>query len=306
VISTYNRPEHVGLVLRALCGQTLGRDQFEVVVVDNGSTESSTQAVLAAEAGRGELRLQTVQHPVTLGPAGGRNSGWRLAQAPLVAFTDDDCVPDPAWLEQMLLVAASHPETIVQGRTEPVREPLGLFDRSVTVRKLGPQYETCNIVYPRAVLERLGGFDETFGLVPAGEDTDLAWRALEDGVPAVFAPDAVVYHATHRLGPLGGLREAARWADAPRLFRRHPAARGMLSRGVFWNGWHYLLLRSAIAVWLPRPLRRFLLTRHAIQLAARARHLSAGPWAVPYLLVYDLIEVASVVRGGIRYRTFVL
>jgi glycosyltransferase involved in cell wall biosynthesis len=306
VISTYNRPEHVGLVLRALREQTLGRDGFEVVVVDNGSTESSTQAVLAEEAARGELRLKTVRHEVTLGPAGGRNSGWRLAQAPVVAFTDDDCVPDPGWLEQVLLVTASHPEAIVQGRTEPAREQLGLFDRSVTVNKLGPQYETCNIVYPRALLEQLDGFDESFGLVPAGEDTDLAWRALEGGAPAVFAADAVVYHATHRLGPLGALREAARWTDAPRLFRRHPAARVMLSRGVFWNGWHYLVLRSAIAVWLPRPLRRFLLTHHALQLATRARQFGAGPWAVPYLVLYDLIEVASVVRGGIRYRTFVL
>jgi GT2 family glycosyltransferase len=306
VISTYNRPGHVGLVLEALREQTLDRDWFEVIVVDNGSTESSTQAVLGAEVARGELALKAVRHERTLGPAGGRNSGWRLAQAPLVAFTDDDCVPDPAWLEQVLAVTTSRPDAIVQGRTEPVRQQLGLFERSVTVHELGPQYETCNIAYPRALLERLGGFDETFGLVPAGEDTDLAWRALEGGASVVFAPDAVVYHATHRLGPLGALREAARWTDAPRLFRRHPAARVMLSRGVFWNGWHYLVLRSAVALWLPRPLRRFLLTRHALQLGARARYFSAGPWAVPYLLLYDVIEVGSVVRGAIRYRTFVL
>jgi GT2 family glycosyltransferase len=306
VISTYDRPEHLGLVLAALREQTLDRDWFEVIVVDNGSTESSTQAVLGAEAARGELALKAVRHELTLGPAGGRNTGWRLAQAPLIAFTDDDCVPDPAWLEQVLAATASHPEAIVQGRTEPVRQQLGLFDRSVTVRKLGPQYETCNIVYPRALLDRLEGFDETFGLVPAGEDTDLAWRAIEGGASVVFAPDALVYHATHRLGPLGALREAARWTDAPRLFGRHRGARAMLSRGLFWNGWHYLVLRSLIALWLPRPLRRFLLTRHALQLAARARYLNAGPWAVPYLLVYDVIEVASVVRGGIRYRTFVL
>jgi hypothetical protein len=57
---------------------------------------------------------------------------------------------------------------------------------------------------------------------------------------------------------------------------------------------------------MPAPVRRFLLTRHALQLAERARDAGSGPWAVPFLLLYDVIEVASVVRGGIRYRTFVL
>jgi GT2 family glycosyltransferase len=306
VISTYNRADHLAVVLAALREQTLDRDAFEVIVVDNGSSQSSTQAVLSDELGRRVLRLRTVRHETTRGPAGGRNSGWRIARAPLVAFTDDDCVPDPSWLARALEVCAAHPGAIVQGRTEPVRDGVGLLARTVTVRKLGPQYETCNIVYPRPLLEQLGGFDETFGMVPAGEDTDLAWRALEAGAGSMFAPDAVVFHAVHELGPLGALREAARWSDAPRLFKRHPETRAMLNRGVFWNGWHYLVLRSAVALALPRPARRFVLTRHALQLSRRARDAGAGPWAVPFLLLYDVIEVASVVRGGIRYRTFVL
>ena len=306
VISTYNRPEHVTLLLGALREQTLARELFEVIVVDNGSTASRTQAVLAEEQRRGELRLRTVRHETTRGPAGGRNSGWLMAAAPLVAFTDDDCAPEPGWLASLLDVAARHPGAIIQGRTEPIRDQVGLLSRSVTVTALGPQYETCNIAYPRELLERLDGFDETFGMVPAGEDTDLAWRALETGTEAVFASDAVVLHAVHRLGVAGALREAARWTDAPRLFKRHPGTRAILSRGVFWNGWHYLVLRSAVALAMPGPVRRFLLTRHALQLAERARNAGAGPWAVPFLLLCDVIEVGSVVRGGVRYRTLVV
>jgi glycosyltransferase involved in cell wall biosynthesis len=306
VVSTYNRPEHLRVTLAALREQTLEPRSFEVVVVDNGSRESSTQSVLADEHARNELRLRSIRHEQTRGPAGGRNSGWRLAEAPLIAFTDDDCAPDPRWLERHLEVASQHPGAIVQGRTEPVREQFGLLERSQAIRVLGPQYETCNIVYPRALLERLGGFDETFGFVPAGEDTDLAWRAIERGVDVAFASDAVVFHAVHQLGVTGALREAARWTDAPRLFRRHPGSRAILSRGVFWNGWHYLVFRSAVALFLPAPIRRFLLTRHMLQLAKRAREQGAGPWAVPFLLACDVIEVASVVRGGIRYHTFVL
>ncbi len=90
------------------------------------------------------------------------------------------------------------------------------------------------------------------------------------------------------------------------MFREHPGARAILSRGVFWNGWHYLVFRSLVALWLPAGVRRFLLTRHLLQLAKRARDHGAGPWAIPFLLLYDVLEVAAVVRGWIRYRTFVL
>jgi hypothetical protein len=61
-----------------------------------------------------------------------------------------------------------------------------------------------------------------------------------------------------------------------------------------------------VALALPAPVRRFLLTRHAMQLAARARAAGAGPWGVPFLLLYDTIETVAVARGAVRYRTPVL
>jgi GT2 family glycosyltransferase len=226
-----------------------------------------------------------------------------------VAFTDDDCRPGPRWLAAGLEAHRAHPGAFVQGRTEPDPHEFHgprLLSRTVHREKLGPHYETCNMFYPRALLERLGGFDEGFGLRPGGEDTDLACRALESGAEAVFAPQALVHHAVEDLGPVGMLRFGTRWTETMRIFARHPAARSMLYRRLFWNVWHYLLVRSLAALVLPRPLRRFVLLRHALQLQARARELGAGPWAVPYLALYDLIEVASVVRGGLRYRTPVI
>jgi hypothetical protein len=309
VVPTYGRPERLAQTLAALEAQTLQRGAFEVIVVDNGSPAEGTGQVLSAALERGVLALRTHRNAVTRGPAGGRNDGWHAARAPLIAFTDDDCVPAPDWLMSALLVSRGVPGAFIQGRTEPnpaEADRIGVFSRTVSVRALGPQYETCNIFYPRALLERLGGFDETFGMIPAGEDTGLAWRALESGAQPVFASDALVFHAVHRLGPLRTLREASRWTETPRVFARHPGARAMLNRGVFWNGWHYCVVRSALALALPRPARRLLLTHHGMQLARRAGELGAGPWAVPFLLLYDVIEVASVARGGLRYRTFVL
>ncbi len=178
-----------------------------------------------------------------------------------------------------------------------------MLARSVRVETCGPQYETCNIAYPRALLERLGGFDEGFGLRPAGEDTDLAWRALAAGARVVFAPDALVRHEVVRLTPRQGLREAARWGDTARLFRRHPGARQMLYGRLFWDVWHYLLLRSLLALALPAPLRRALHAGHLRALARRRRALHGGPGSALYLLAYDVVGTAAMARAAVKHRT---
>ena len=141
---------------------------------------------------------------------------------------------------------------------------------------------------------------------PAGEDTDLAWRAIESGAPTVFAPDGVVLHAVERVGARGRLAIAARWGPVVRVLAAHPGSRTMLYRGRFWNVWHYLLWRSLLAAAGPRWLRRLVLVRHLMTLRERARREGAGSAAIPFLLVHDAVECGAIARGAIRYRTFVL
>jgi glycosyltransferase involved in cell wall biosynthesis len=318
VVPTRNRPARLARLVASLRAQSLAPDQFEVVIVDDGGEpaaesmldgEREAGSMLDGEPGDGRLQLRLLRQPVALGPAAARNAGWRMARAALIAFTDDDCVADRDWLRQGLSVHAEHPGKIVQGATQP--DPaelidLGLFSRTVTVDGLGPQYETCNIFYPRQLLESLGGFDESFGPRPTAEDTDLAWRAIESGSESVFAPEAIVLHAVQRLGAAGMLRIAARWAPAVRMFADHPQTRAMLYRGVFWNVWHYLLWRSLLALAGPAWLRRLVLARHLHELSIRAREQAAGPAGVPFLLACDAVECWSVARGAVRHRTLVL
>jgi GT2 family glycosyltransferase len=302
VVATHDRPERLASLLAGLQAQSFG--DFELVVVDDGS-EPATAALL--ERWHGGLQLEVVRHASARGAGAARNAGWRAARAPLVAFTDDDCVPDPRWLEAGLAVWHERHGAVVQGRTLPESgRAAGVLSRTLRVERLGPQYETCNIFYPRELLEALGGFDEGFGLRPGGEDTDLAWRALEAGRMTVFAPQALVYHAVERMSVAAGLRAAARWSATVRIFGRHPAARTMLYRGIFWNVWHYLLLRSVLALLLPRRLRRIVLARHLMALRRRAIAVGSSGWAVPYLIAYDVVELAGVARGALRYRTLVL
>jgi GT2 family glycosyltransferase len=308
VVSTCNRPARLTRLLASLRGQSLDADAFEVVVVDDGSGPE-TRAAIEGERDRPGLTVRTVRHEVPRGPGAGRNSGWRAARAPLVAFTDDDCVAGSDWLRSALAISAGDPDAIVQGRTQPDPTELvndGVLSRTIRVEALGPHYETCNIFYPRSVLEALGGFDEGFGLSPGGEDTDLAWRAIETGSRTVFAPEAVVFHAVQPLGVRGMLRVAARWSAVVRQFSDHPQLRTTLVRGVFWNVWHYLMWRSLLALPAPPWLRRLLVTKHLLELRKRAREAGAGSWAVPFLIVHDLVECWSVARGAVRYRTLVL
>jgi GT2 family glycosyltransferase len=309
VVATHDRVGRLRKLLDALRAQTLGSDEFEAIVVDDGS-EPGTAELLGRD--QGDLRLRSVRRDVAGGPSAARNEGWPLARAPLVAFTDDDCAPAPEWLAALVTAAERSPGAVVQGRTlpNPAEESrLGPFSRSLWIEERGPYYQAANIAYPRALLEDLSGFDaEAFPHV--GEDTDLAWRAIAAGAQVVWAPEALVHHAVSDLGPAGALRIAARWTPSIRLFARHAALRkAHLTYGVFWKGSHYLLVRALLALmvrrrapllalWLGAPYVRHLLKRGADH--------GGGPVAAPYHALHDLIELAAVARGAVRYRTLVL
>ncbi|WP_205698102.1 glycosyltransferase family 2 protein [Conexibacter sp. SYSU D00693] len=312
VFATHNRAERLRALLRSLEEQTVPTDQFEVVVVDDGSSDHTAEVLADAEA-RGVLQLTAIRLQPGRGPAVARNAGWRAASTPFVAFTDDDCVATPVWLEAGLRAWDGDAERVVQGRTDPIPSELdreGPFTRTLRVRSLGPFFQTCNVMYPRALLERVGGFDEETFSVPGGEDCDLARRCFDTGAHAVFADDARVQHAVHELGPVAKLKVAWRWSETMRLYARHPAMRETLTYKVFWKKSHYLLVRALIGLVLPkrmRLLRAWCLAPIAPAYLERAQVEGQGKvWSAPYFLVHDAVELAAAVRGGVRYRTWVV
>lgn len=311
VFATHNRAERLRALLLSLRQQTIGPARFEVVVVDDGSSDATPRVLEEEEAAR-VLDLRVLRHDRPRGPAAARNTGWRSARAPLVAFTDDDCRATPEWLAAGLAAMDGSDRRVVQGRTDP--DPLesdrdGPFARTLRVHSLGPYYQTCNVFYPKDLLEECGGFDEITFTVPGGEDADLAWRCFETGADAVFADRALMLHAVHRLGPLGKLKVAWRWHETMRLYARHPELRSTLTYGVFWKKSHYLLVRAGVGLILPkrmRPVRAWCLAPLAPSYLQRARDDGGALWAAPYFLVHDAVELAAVVRGAVRYRTPVI
>jgi GT2 family glycosyltransferase len=200
---------------------------------------------------------------------------------------------------------------VVQGRTEPhpdERHKIDAFCRTLNVTERSPYFATCNVLYPRAMLERLDGFDEAFPF-PAGEDTDLGWRALEAEARHVYEPDALVWHAVHELTWRDQAKAAGRWATTVRVVRRHPTVRQHLHRGVFWKRSHERLLVAAAGVALA-PATRGVSLVAVLPWAVLHRH--EHPDRIALLrslhghLAVDGAEFVAMVRGSIDARTLVL
>lgn len=311
VVATRDRRRRLDALLRSLGEQTLDPSRFEVIVVDDGSTDDTAE-LLRSHADRSAFELRPISRPASGGPARSRNEGWRAARSPLVAFTDDDCEATPEWLERLVATAQRRPEAIIQGRTKPnpaELDDLGPFSVTRDVDGSGPWwFETCNIAYPRRLLERLEGFDETFP-EPLGEDTDLGWRALDAGAHRDFDADAVVHHAVDDLGPAGHLRSALVGADGVLIFRRHAALRAAaLGGAVIRNHAHLRLLVAAAGLILARRWRpaAVLALPYLKLLAWRATRPGANPAVAPYFVLYDLLTLYTTARGDLRHRVLVL
>jgi len=300
-IATYNRAAGLDRLLRSLARQ--GIPGLEVVVHDDASSDGTAEVLARHE-------VAVVRSEVNVGPAAGRNRAWRASSGELVLFTDDDCVVSDGWVAAHLAAAA--PDRVTVGRVQPDPRQLhlqGPFSRTMVVDSVGA-FATCNIGYPRSVLERTGGFDESFRRA-AGEDTDLGLRAVGGGSEAVFVPEALVHHDVRPSSWPVALREARKWVDMPLFAAKHPDSRIITHDGLWWRQTHPVAVLAgagiagaavtpyalvAVLPWLR------LRTTHA-RVQARRRH---WPWVLPATLAVDLAEVAVLARGSVRHRRLLL
>src|SRR5687767_12128757 len=179
------------------------------------------------------------------------------------------------------------------------------FSRSKSITQLDWNYQTCNIAYPRALLERLGGFDESYRFASA-EDTDLGWRAREAGAPSRFVDEARAWHAVQRFGVVRLVRRMRIKADVARLTRRHPGVRHHYYREVFWKRSHAFLPLAWTGVALARRTggASLLLTLPYVRLYREQHGSYPGTVAaLPGHVAVDAAEIAAVTRGAVRHRT---
>jgi glycosyltransferase involved in cell wall biosynthesis len=259
VIPARDAEAMIGRTVAAAVGQEL-RGRFEVIVVDDGSTDRTAEIARAAGA-------RVVTNATPLGPADARNAGVAAAEAPLLAFTDADCVPAPDWLAAG--VSALEHADLVQGRVEP--EPgvhVGPFDHVITVREETGLYETANLFVRREWFERIGGFRPFIDPAQGhfGEDLVFGWQVLRAGGRSLFVADALVHHEVVE-------RPASAWIKERRRLRLFPEATSVVPE---------LRSRWYLRVFLSRRTAKFDLALAALALAVLTRRPLLLLLALPY------------------------
>jgi glycosyltransferase involved in cell wall biosynthesis len=216
VIPTYNHFDSLMKSLEALSRQSLPFSQFEVVVVDDGSQDNTAER-LRQSMKRWPFMLQVFSGQ-NYGPATARNSGVRAAKGSIIAFTDDDCLPEPGWLSAFAKIfEENHTIAGAEGQVVcPDPHPL----RHWVENRTGGLCWTANMAFPRALLLQAGGFDETFPY-PANEDIELRIRMLRLG-PIVWTPAALVLHPARTQSLMATARKFRYLWGEYDLYRLHP------------------------------------------------------------------------------------
>ncbi len=252
VVPARNERPRIHECLRSLMGQDYERDRYEVIVVDDGSTDRTAE--VAASYGVTLLRLPG---PSPAGGAIARNWGVARARGEIIAFTDADCVPARDWLRKLVgpfrdeTVGACAGDVIGSGDSLVARyvERTGAF-RLESFRRVRPWpiFVTANVAYRRKVFEVLGGFDP---FLRGAADLEMTWRVARDGrLRLVCCPDAVVYH--RHPATVRGLYEQWRGYGAGRARVVAKMGGAVLNEGFRQSG---LALRSGLLVPF-RALRR--------------------------------------------------
>lgn len=232
-LCTYNRAALLERVLDACFEQTADPDSYEVVLVNDGSSDD-TPAVIERARKRATCRFEVIDQQNS-GLAKGRNAGIARATGERIIFIDDDVLPTPNFVEEHLRTHDASPLAIVRGGAINVES----FDKLPPAKWQLKDYSgnffwTTNVSVPLATIRAIGGFNDTFAEY-GWEDIDVGLRLRQRGVKAVFNPKALVYHWKPR--PRSGnvekmIRQArAQARTAVQLAQIHPHWRVYLATG---------------------------------------------------------------------------
>lgn len=312
VIASYNRRDALACCLATVLDQDLQRDQYEIVVVVDGSTDGTSEMLRSFRARR-EL---VVVEQENRGQAAARNVGVNAASGKIVLCLDDDFLCDPRLMSAHLAAHEHDARSVVIGQTRSVLGPspgpterlmhgdLGRYYSELMTdpRPRWPEHAWAgpNCSTPRAIFLAAGGYDEK--LFPwRWEDVDLGLRLWKMGVHFRFEPRAIASHRSvksHRQSWSDAVEDGA---SMVRLCRKHPEMRshswlaGMMSAPA-WKRYparaassHAAVARVSLGMlvaalekiawpaWAQRVAARLNAVEHSLMMLAGARR-EAGSW----------------------------
>ncbi len=221
VIPTHGRPENIKFLLKHLEKQTF-KDFEVVVIVDGGDTD--------IEEYKKKCPYKIiVKNLPNMGCNAARNQGIKLTNTEIVAFTDDDCIPDNDWLEKGVKYFEDSNVVGVEGliyserKGNPTHRTPQILDRKFNI----VQGKTANMFYRKKILDEIKGFDENFSVkISRGRlgyrgDTDIAWRVKEKG-KLPFAKDVKVFHPVDKTTLKKELLNSKAFVFTALLLKKHP------------------------------------------------------------------------------------
>jgi GT2 family glycosyltransferase len=247
VVASYNGDRTLKACLDSL--QRLNYPDYEVILVDDGSTDTSRQIASL------HTNVRYFRHEKNLGLSAARNTGIGAATGEIIAFTDSDCRADPDWL-YYLVSDLLNSEFAGIGGPNLLPPEDSLVAAAVMVSPGGPAHVMltdrqaehipgCNMAFYKWALAEIGGFDPIFHR--AGDDVDLCWRLQQAGYEIGFSPSAFVWH--YRRSTLGAyLKQQEGYGEAEALLvRKHPEYFNSFG-GSLWRGRIYTASKFGVLV----------------------------------------------------------
>lgn len=313
VIPTYQRPDLLGRCLNALTKQTFSKDNYEVIVVSDGPDEITKQTVTGLQSNQ-FVFLHTQQKN---GPAAARNFGWKNANGILIAFTDDDTIPDRDWLNNIWQSYRGEKEIAFTGRVKvPISNSPTDYEKNTAGLETA-EFITANCCCTKSALEKIGGFDERFSMAWR-EDSDLEFQLMLHQISIVHLENALVVHPV-RQAPWGvSIKEQKKGMFNALLYKKYPQLyRKKIQSSPRWN--YYLIVLSSLifvftvfteykTIALVSFFIWFFLTASFIQ--KRLKSTSKKPKHVVEMIVTSIcipfISVYWQLYGAWKYRVFFL
>lgn len=199
IVPTYNRPKQLVICLQSLTRLDYPRDQFEVIVIDDGS-DTSLQPVVDCFSNHLDITLLNQIHT---GPATARNAGAERAKGEFLAFTDDDCTPAPDWLQKLAENFNEIPVRAIGGRilnalSKNIYSTTSqiIVDVAYVHYNANPNptrfFASNNLTVPAGPFHAIGGFDTTF---KTAEDREFCDRWQRNDLQITYVSEALVYHS---------------------------------------------------------------------------------------------------------------